>query len=58
MAVIVDKNKCTGCDVCIDFCPEHAIIKKDGKAYVTIDCVECGGCIEECGPEAISIEEE
>ncbi len=58
MVPIVDNEKCTGCDKCIEFCPVEAIIKKDDKAYITIECIECGGCFEECPTGAIAFEED
>ena len=58
MLPIVDKQKCTGCGICIEFCPVDAIIKRAGKAFISIDCVECSGCIEECPEGAIAVEDE
>jgi ferredoxin len=58
MMPFVNNDKCTGCDICIEFCPVDAVIKQEGKAYISVDCVECGACIDECPEGAISIEEE
>jgi len=55
--VKVDKNKCTGCETCVEACPVEAIKMVDEKAEVNRDeCVECGTCIETCPQEAIKEE--
>jgi len=54
---IVDKDKCTGCETCIDECPAAAIALNDGKAKVDKDlCVDCGSCVDVCPSEAITLE--
>ncbi len=58
MQPFVVKEKCNGCGICIEFCPADAIIKKDSKAFITIECVECGACAQECPKDAILLEEE
>lgn len=54
MAPVVNIEKCTGCGICLELCPVKAIVLKDGKAYITVDCVETGFCISECPAQAIS----
>ncbi|MDD1709911.1 MAG: 4Fe-4S binding protein [Methanoregulaceae archaeon] len=57
MTAIVDKEKCTGCETCIDECPAVAIALNDGKAKVDKDlCVDCETCIDVCPSEAITME--
>ena len=56
MAVEIDKNKCTGCEQCVDICPVEAITMNNGKASIDEEtCVECGACEAECPSEAIKI---
>ena len=56
MAVKIDKEKCTGCGLCVDTCPCEAIEVKDGVAVINEDeCTECQVCIDECANGAISI---
>ena len=55
MAAIVDKEKCTGCEACIEICPVEAISVNNGKAEISDDCVECGSCVDECPNKAISV---
>jgi ferredoxin len=56
MAAVVDAEKCTGCETCVDECPVEAICMKDDKAVISDDCVDCGACVDACPVEAISLE--
>ncbi len=53
----VNEEKCTACGICIDRCPEKAIIRvKDDKAFVQEElCVGCGECVAFCPVQAIPI---
>ena len=55
MAVVIDKEKCTGCESCIEICPVEAISVNNGKAEISNECVECGSCVDECPNQAISV---
>lgn len=53
----VDAERCTGCGVCISFCPSKVYQEKDGKASVTnpYGCVAgCSGCVFQCPAQAIA----
>jgi len=55
MAVTIDKEKCTGCSICVEVCPTEALSIEDEKAVCDDDlCVDCGVCIPECPEDAIS----
>lgn len=58
MAVIVLKDKCIACEVCVSACPFDAIEMVDNKAHITDKCTACGVCVEECSVDAIKKEEE
>ena len=64
MKATVDSDKCTGCGLCTDTCPEvFEIDEEEGVARVKVEEVPpeaedcCRQAEEECPMEAISVEE-
>ncbi|MBI5521429.1 MAG: electron transfer flavoprotein subunit alpha [Desulfarculus sp.] len=57
MALLIDKDKCTGCGACLDACPFDALSLVDDKAQVSEACTLCGTCVEVCPEGALSLEE-
>ncbi len=57
MATVIDAEKCTGCESCIDACPLDAIEMQDDIAVIDAEtCGDCGACIDACPVEAITME--
>ncbi len=56
-AIMVDKESCIGCGVCMRNCPVQAITMKDGKAVIDPNlCIQCGTCESICPMGAIRID--
>lgn len=50
----VDAKKCTGCEVCIEYCPEQAITVDNGEAAIEEErCIGCGECLVVCTVGAV-----
>jgi NAD-dependent dihydropyrimidine dehydrogenase PreA subunit len=54
----IDEDKCDGCGICCDGCPEGALQMIDGKARLVseITCDGLGACVGECPQHAITVE--
>ncbi|MFQ6137293.1 MAG: indolepyruvate ferredoxin oxidoreductase subunit alpha [Candidatus Hydrothermarchaeales archaeon] len=54
--IVVDHDKCDGCEECVDICPAEVFEINDDKSVpVNIEeCVECCSCVEVCPNEAIT----
>ena len=51
----VNEDKCSGCELCLDYCPVEAIVIEEKKARIDEDlCTECGNCkrIDICPEDA------
>lgn len=61
MKVKIDKEKCTGCGICVDTCPDVFYIGGDELAEVKNPLPQNKDCIKEaadsCPNEAIIIED-
>jgi electron transfer flavoprotein alpha subunit len=55
MPVIVNVDKCKGCEECISSCPFDAIVIKEGKAFINEYCQFCMSCVNVC-PEGAIVE--
>lgn len=56
--MIVNKDKCIGCNLCIKDCPVRDIELIDGKANMkNLACFKCGHCIAVCPKNAVSTDE-
>ena len=53
---VVEAAKCTGCQICWTFCPEHSIDMVEKKSIINYTyCKGCGICAEECPVKAITM---
>jgi len=53
MPIVIDRDKCTGCESCLGVCPFEAIVIKEGKASITEYCQMCMACLTVCPEGAI-----
>jgi len=50
----VSARLCRNCGICLDHCPEGAIVQAEGQAVIDgAKCVGCGECLVVCKPGAI-----
>jgi len=57
--IIINTEKCDGCEECINICPSNVLVLVDGKstAEKPEDCAGCMSCVEACPNECIVINE-
>lgn len=57
--VVVDNDKCTGCEECVNVCPNECFQMVDDKSdpYQGSECVFCESCLGVCPGDAITITE-
>jgi NAD-dependent dihydropyrimidine dehydrogenase PreA subunit len=57
--VYVDREKCKGCEDCIEVCTAKVFEMQGGKSVpVNIkECLGCQSCVEVCKEKAIAVEE-
>lgn len=54
----LNKDKCTGCGMCINVCP-HAVLAMGGNKAEIQDknlCMECGACVKNCPFSALKVD--
>jgi len=57
---VVDSDRCTACEVCVDRCHFNAISPSPQRDMVVInaeDCMGCGLCLVTCDFDALSLKE-
>ncbi len=53
----VKVDECKGCEVCISYCPQNAILIEGKKAKIVQEmCIGCGECVIVCQNKAIEID--
>lgn len=55
--VVVDRDKCIGCDICVQVCPMGILaLDEEKKAYLKYDeCWFCTPCEVDCPVDAITV---
>jgi ferredoxin len=53
----LDREKCTGCGMCVNVCPHGVFAMEEKKAVIrNLDaCMECGACAKNCAFGAIRV---
>ncbi len=54
--ISIAREKCTGCEQCVNACPFGQISIVDDIAMIAEGCTLCGACVEECGAQAIVLQ--
>lgn len=54
--LVVDKDKCIGCESCISGCPFGALKMNGSYPEADDNCVFCGQCVKACPCDAIAME--
>lgn len=61
--ITVDKEKCTGCEECVNNCPAEVLTLVDEKSGPKSEptnadeCLGCETCVEVCEADAITVNE-
>ncbi|MBR3125513.1 MAG: nitroreductase family protein [Mogibacterium sp.] len=54
--IVVNEEKCIGCELCVKDCPSSYLYIENGKAHTnTGGCLECGHCYAICPQAAITM---
>lgn len=57
MSVITDKDKCIGCQKCVDICPGNLLVldPQTKKTFIRHpeDCWDCMACVKICPQQAL-----
>lgn len=56
--LIIEKDLCKGCRICVEFCPKSVLDLQEGKINIAHReaCIQCGQCELRCPDFAIYLE--
>ncbi len=55
-SIVLNRDKCVGCTLCVKVCPTQAIRINRGKAIIhDRRCIDCGHCVTVCSQHAYSV---
>ncbi len=60
MYPVVDPERCSGCQNCVEICPSE-VYQMEGDKSNPIrpeECIECWACVNQCPSESIQLHEE
>ena len=57
--LMVEKEKCVGCEECLEACTAQVFEMQEGKSIPVHpeECLGCQSCVEVCEEKAIAVEE-
>ena len=56
--LVIDDAQCVGCAICVDVCPDDALVMgvDDLRPVLRTElCTVCGDCVRECPTAAITL---
>jgi NAD-dependent dihydropyrimidine dehydrogenase PreA subunit len=53
--IVIDREACRACGICVQECPLRALTLEDKKVVVSQACSSCGGCSKVCPHEAVTV---
>lgn len=55
--LVLHKDKCTGCGMCMEVCPHAVFEMQENKAKIKSQdsCMECGACAQNCAFSALEV---
>ena len=58
VTLVLDRDKCTGCGLCLLVCPHEVLALDNGVAAVVRRdrCMECSACALNCPVQALTVE--
>ncbi len=58
VTLYLDREKCTGCGMCLIVCPHQVLSMENGHARIEDRdaCMECGACAQNCPAQAVTVQ--